>query len=46
MMSTGSRYRAAKPVLAALAELRHLAGIHFDPRMVEEFIQMVESRHG
>jgi response regulator RpfG family c-di-GMP phosphodiesterase len=33
-------------MLAALAELRQLAGLHFDPHIVEEFIQMVESRHG
>ncbi len=46
MMTAGTPYRTAKPVLAALAELRQLSGTHFDPRMVAEFIQMVESRHG
>jgi putative nucleotidyltransferase with HDIG domain len=46
VMTSGSPYRAAKPLLAALAELRQLSGIHFDPHIVEEFIQMVESRHG
>ena len=46
VMTAGSPYRAAKPVLVALAELRQLAGLHFDPHIVEIFIQMVESRHG
>jgi len=46
VMTAGAPYRAAKPMLAALAELRQLAGSHFDPHIVEEFIQMVESRHG
>ena len=46
VMTAGAPYRTAKPVLDALAELRQLAGLHFDPQIVEEFIQMVESRHG
>jgi hypothetical protein len=43
MMTTGTAYRAAKTVPAALAELRLLAGLEYDPRMVEEFIKMLES---
>ncbi len=46
VMTSGTTYRAPKPVLTALAELRQLSGSHFEPRMVEAFIQMVESRHG
>jgi hypothetical protein len=45
VMTAGTSYRAAKPVPVALAEIRQLSGVHFDPRIVEEFIQMVESRH-
>ncbi|MDR3669704.1 MAG: HD domain-containing phosphohydrolase [Holophaga sp.] len=46
VMTTGSNYRAAKSMATALAEIRQLSGIHFDPRIVEEFIQMLESRKG
>ena len=46
VMTTGTRYRAAKSQQAALAEIRQLSGSHFDPRIVEEFILMVESRRG
>jgi len=46
VMTAGTSYRAAKPVPVALAELRQLSGVHFDPRIVEEFIQMLESRGG
>jgi putative nucleotidyltransferase with HDIG domain len=44
IMLSGTSYRAPKPVTVALAELRQLSGIHFDPRMVEEFIQMVAAQ--
>jgi len=43
VMTTGTSYRAPRPVPAAMAELRLLAGQKYDPRMVEEFIQMVEA---
>jgi hypothetical protein len=43
VMIAGTPYRAPRPVSAALAELRLLAGQKYDPRMVEEFIQMVEA---
>ena len=46
VMTAGSPYSRPKPLLTALAELRQFSGSHFDPRMVEAFIQMVESRHG
>lgn len=45
VMTAGTPYRPAKSLPAALAEIKALSGSHFDPRMVEEFIQMVESRH-
>jgi len=45
VMTSGSSYRAAKPLPAALAELRALSGSHFDPHIVEEFIHMLEARH-
>jgi HD-GYP domain-containing protein (c-di-GMP phosphodiesterase class II) len=44
VMVTGTSYHPAKPVPAALGELRKLSGFHFDPRIVEQFIEMVESR--
>jgi HD-GYP domain-containing protein (c-di-GMP phosphodiesterase class II) len=44
IMTSGTAYRAAKPLPEAMDELRRLSGAHFDPRMVEEFIKMVESR--
>lgn len=44
VMTTGTSYRPAKTPQAALAEIRQLSGLHFDPHIVEEFIQMVESR--
>jgi hypothetical protein len=44
VMTAGSSYKPAKPVGAALAEVRRLAGSHFDPRLTAEFIQMVEFR--
>jgi putative nucleotidyltransferase with HDIG domain len=44
VMTTGSSYRAARSTAAALAEIRQLSGTHFDPRMVEAFLQMLESR--
>jgi HD-GYP domain-containing protein (c-di-GMP phosphodiesterase class II) len=43
VMTTGTAYRAAKPVPAALEELRQLSGLQYDPHMVEVFIKMVES---
>ena len=42
VMTTGTAYRSPRPAPAAMAELRLLAGQKYDPRMVEEFIQMVE----
>ena len=42
VMTSGSTYKAAKPVTAALEEVRQLAGIHFDPHLANEFIQMIE----
>jgi len=44
VMTTGTSYRKARPVAAALEEIRQLSGVHFDPRMVDAFIMMVESR--
>jgi len=44
VMVTGTSYHPPKPVPAALGELRQLSGSHFDPRIVEQFIDMVESR--
>jgi HD-GYP domain-containing protein (c-di-GMP phosphodiesterase class II) len=46
VMTTGTSYRAAKSVPTALAEIRQLSGIHFDPRIVDEFIRMQEARQG
>jgi HD-GYP domain-containing protein (c-di-GMP phosphodiesterase class II) len=46
VMTSGTAYRAAKPMAVALEELRRLSGVHFEPRLVEEFIQMLESRNG
>jgi HD-GYP domain-containing protein (c-di-GMP phosphodiesterase class II) len=45
VMTTGTSYRAPKPVPAALQELEDLAGSQFDPSMVGEFIQMLKARH-
>jgi GAF domain-containing protein len=42
VMTTGTAYRSPRSVPAATAELRLLAGQKYDPRMVEEFIQMLE----
>jgi hypothetical protein len=42
VMTTGTTYRSPRPAPAAMAELRLLAGQKYDPRMVEEFIRMVE----
>ena len=42
VMTSGSTYKAARPVAAALEEIRQLAGSHFDPHLANEFIQMVE----
>jgi len=44
VMTSGTSYRAAKPVAAALDELRRLSGTHFDPHLANEFIQMVEQQ--
>ena len=44
VMTVGSSYKPAKPVAAALEEIRRLSGTHFDPRLTQEFIQMVEVR--
>ena len=44
LMTTGTSYRKAKPVAAALEEIRLLSGVHFDPRIADAFILMVESR--
>ena len=44
VMTTGTPYRAAKPLAQALDELRRLSGSHFEPRMVDEFIRMITSR--
>ena len=44
VMTSGTPYRAAKPMAQALDELRRLAGTHFEPSMVNEFIRMITSR--
>ncbi|WP_432095032.1 HD-GYP domain-containing protein [Streptomyces sp. bgisy100] len=44
MTSTRS-YRRARPVAAAVAELRRCAGSHFDPRMVRALVRALD-RHG
>jgi HD-GYP domain-containing protein (c-di-GMP phosphodiesterase class II) len=44
-MTTGTAYRAAKSLPAAMAELHQLSGQQFDPRMVDEFIKLMENRH-
>jgi HD-GYP domain-containing protein (c-di-GMP phosphodiesterase class II) len=41
VMTTGTAYRAPRAVPSALAELRLLAGLKYDPHLVEEFIQML-----
>ena len=45
VMTSGTSYKPPKPVVAALRELEQLAGIQFDPELVSEFIQMLNSRH-
>lgn len=37
-------YRRALPAEAAVAELRTLAGVWYDPKIVDEFVTMIEAR--
>ena len=46
VMTSGSAYRAPRPMSAALEELRQLSGTHFDPQLVTSFIRLIESRNG
>mgnify|MGYP001610716607 CR=1 FL=1 len=39
-------YRKALPQAAAISELRSCAGTHFDPCLVERFIEVLEARGG
>lgn len=42
-MTTDRVYRPAMPVPVALAELRQLAGTHYDPVVVQQFIELIQS---
>jgi len=41
MMISPTPYRSAKPEDEALAEIRKLSGIHFDPTLVAAFLDLL-----